>query len=171
MASNSLKSFQLASNSSKWLQAVSRPGFNWPPNGFKTWSPVWFGSMRVPTTEHLVWLVFGSQARKTPREEIWKNPCPIFVRSIAMEGGTGPVASSSHHSLYYRMPGVKIVSPMTPKELKHLSKSWFTSTQEPKRTLRKKLCASEFRPFETRQKGHQKLAASPQTLRAGFTSF
>jgi len=38
------------------------------------------------------------------------------VRSIAMEGGIGPVAGSSHHSLYYRMPGIKIVSPMTPGE-------------------------------------------------------
>ena len=33
-----------------------------------------------------------------------------------MEGGIGPVAGSSHHSLYFRMPGVKIASPMTPKE-------------------------------------------------------
>ncbi len=51
-------------------------------------------------------------------KEIWKVPCPIFVRGIAMEGGIGPVAGSSHHSLYYRMPGIKIVSPMTPKEYK-----------------------------------------------------
>ena len=49
-------------------------------------------------------------------KEIWGNPCPIFVRSIAMEGAIGPVAGSSHHSLYYRMPGVRIKSPMTPKE-------------------------------------------------------
>ena len=33
-----------------------------------------------------------------------------------MEGSIGPVAGSSHHSLYYRMPGIKIASPMTPKE-------------------------------------------------------
>ena len=49
-------------------------------------------------------------------KEIWKTPCPVFVRGIGMEGGIGPVAGSSHHSLYFRMPGVKIVSPMTPKE-------------------------------------------------------
>ena len=53
-------------------------------------------------------------------KEIWNVPCPIFVRGIAMEGGIGPVAGSSHHSLYYRMPGVKIVSPMTPKEYKSI---------------------------------------------------
>jgi pyruvate/2-oxoglutarate/acetoin dehydrogenase E1 component len=49
-------------------------------------------------------------------KEIWDIPCPIFVRSIAMEGGMGPVAGSSHHSLYQRMPGMKILSPMTPNE-------------------------------------------------------
>lgn len=51
-------------------------------------------------------------------KEIWNRPSPIFIRSIAMEGGIGPVAGSSHHSLYYRMPGVKIYCPMTPEEYK-----------------------------------------------------
>ena len=49
-------------------------------------------------------------------KELWKVPCPILVRGIGMEGGIGPVAGSSHHSLYFRMPGIKIASPMTPKE-------------------------------------------------------
>ena len=49
-------------------------------------------------------------------KELWKISCPIFVRGIGMEGGIGPVAGSSHHSLYFRMPGIKIASPMTPKE-------------------------------------------------------
>ena len=52
-------------------------------------------------------------------KEIWGIPCPIFIRSIAMEGGMGPVAGSSHHSIYHRMPGIKIISPMTPKEYKY----------------------------------------------------
>ena len=51
-------------------------------------------------------------------KEIWGIPCPIFVRSIAMEGGMGPVAGSSHHSLFQRMPGTKILAPMTPLEYK-----------------------------------------------------
>lgn len=51
-------------------------------------------------------------------KEIWNLPCPIFIRSIAMEGGTGPVAGSSHHSIYHRMPGIKIISPMTSNEYK-----------------------------------------------------
>ena len=49
-------------------------------------------------------------------KEIWGISCPMFIRSIAMEGGIGPVAGSSHHALYFRMPGIKIVSPMSPKE-------------------------------------------------------
>jgi len=49
-------------------------------------------------------------------KEIWGRSCPLFIRSIAMEGAIGPVAGSSHHSLYYRMPGIKILSPMTPEE-------------------------------------------------------
>lgn len=49
-------------------------------------------------------------------KEIWGRPCPLIIRSIAMEGGIGPVAGSSHHSIYQRMPGSKIISPMTPKE-------------------------------------------------------
>ncbi len=53
-------------------------------------------------------------------KELWKIPCPVFVRGIGMEGGIGPVAGSSHHSLYFRMPGLKICSPMTPKEYKNI---------------------------------------------------
>ena len=49
-------------------------------------------------------------------KEIWNRPCPLFVRSIAMEGGVGPVAGSSHHSMAQRMPGIKVVAPMTPGE-------------------------------------------------------
>ena len=53
-------------------------------------------------------------------KEIWDVPCPIFIRGIAMEGSIGPVAGSSHHSLYYRMPGVRILSPMTVKKYFHI---------------------------------------------------
>ena len=49
-------------------------------------------------------------------KEIWKRPAPVLLRSIAMEGGVGPVAGSSHHSLAQRMPGIKVISPMTPLE-------------------------------------------------------
>lgn len=49
-------------------------------------------------------------------KEMWGVPCPVFVRSIAMDGGIGPVASGSHHGMFLRMPGIKICSPMTPGE-------------------------------------------------------
>ena len=52
-------------------------------------------------------------------KEIWNRPCPIFVRSIAMEGGVGPVAGSSHHSMAQRMPGIKVIAPMTPGEYQY----------------------------------------------------
>ena len=55
-------------------------------------------------------------------KEIWKVPCPMLIRGIAMEGGIGPVAGSSHHSLYFRMPGITIFSPMTPGEYKFVYK-------------------------------------------------
>ena len=55
-------------------------------------------------------------------KEIWKVPCPILIRGIAMEGSIGPVAGSSHHSIYYKMPGIKIISPMTPYEYKYAYK-------------------------------------------------
>ena len=49
-------------------------------------------------------------------KEMWSLPCPIFIRSIAMEGGIGPVAGSSHHGIFLRMPGIKIASPMSSVE-------------------------------------------------------
>jgi pyruvate/2-oxoglutarate/acetoin dehydrogenase E1 component len=52
-------------------------------------------------------------------KEIWRRSCPLLIRSIAMEGGIGPVAGSSHHSIYQSMPGCKVLSPMTPKEYEY----------------------------------------------------
>lgn len=49
-------------------------------------------------------------------KEMWGIPCPVFVRSIAMDGGIGPVASASHHGIYTRMPGIPVAAPMTSGE-------------------------------------------------------
>jgi len=49
-------------------------------------------------------------------KEMWKRPCPIFVRAIGMEGSIGPVATGMHHSMVMRMPGTIVASPMTPSE-------------------------------------------------------
>jgi transketolase C-terminal domain/subunit len=59
-------------------------------------------------------------------KEIWGRTCPVFVRSIAMEGGVGPVAGSSHHSIVHRMPGIKVLAPMTPKEYKLAYESYMS---------------------------------------------
>jgi len=63
-------------------------------------------------------------------KELWNRPCPIFVRSIAMEGGIGPVAGSSHHSLAHRMPGIKVIAPMTSGEYEY-AYSCFMNDDEP----------------------------------------
>jgi len=63
-------------------------------------------------------------------KEIWQRSCPVFIRSIAMEGGIGPVAGSSHHSIFDRMPGLKIASPMTPVEYETVYKE-FMEDDEP----------------------------------------
>jgi len=49
-------------------------------------------------------------------KDMWGIHCPVFVRSVAMEGSIGPVASSSHHGMFTRMPGIEVVAPMTPAE-------------------------------------------------------
>lgn len=49
-------------------------------------------------------------------KDMWGVPCPLLVRSIAMEGAIGPVATGSHHGMVARMPGMPICAPMTPGE-------------------------------------------------------
>ncbi|MEK7121325.1 MAG: thiamine pyrophosphate-dependent enzyme [Patescibacteria group bacterium] len=51
-------------------------------------------------------------------KELWNIPCPVFVRSVGMDGGIGPVASNNHHGIFMRMPGIPICAPMTPGEYK-----------------------------------------------------
>lgn len=42
---------------------------------------------------------------------------PIFVRVLANEGGgLGPVHASTIHAIFMHMPGLRVCSPMTPKE-------------------------------------------------------
>ena len=57
-------------------------------------------------------------------KDLWKIPCPVFIRSIAMEGAIGPVAGSSHHGMMTRMPGLTVCAPMTPKEYEHVWKTF-----------------------------------------------
>lgn len=63
-------------------------------------------------------------------KEMWGIPCPILVRSIAMEGGIGPVASGCHHGMVMRMPGMPVAAPMTPGEWRQVW-DWFQSHDDP----------------------------------------
>lgn len=57
-------------------------------------------------------------------KSIWKIPCPIWIRGIASEGNIGPVAGSSHISQFYKMPGIKIFSPINSKEYSEIYKKF-----------------------------------------------
>ena len=61
-------------------------------------------------------------------KEIWKIPCPIFIRGISSEGNIGPVSGSSHISIIYKMPGIKIYSPMSNNEYKKVYKKFIKNT-------------------------------------------
>lgn len=64
-------------------------------------------------------------------KEVWNQPCPVFIRSIGMEhNGIGMVASSCHHGLFMRMPGMPICAPMTPNEWKECWK-WYLAHDDP----------------------------------------
>ena len=63
-------------------------------------------------------------------KEMWKVPCPILVRSIAMEGGIGPVAGCSQHGMVMRMPGMPVYAPMTPSEWRE-GWEWFMDHDDP----------------------------------------
>lgn len=63
-------------------------------------------------------------------KEMWNVSCPLLIRSIAMEGGIGPVASGSHHGMVMRMPGLPVCAPMTPGEWTE-AWNWFMSHDEP----------------------------------------
>lgn len=71
--------------------------------------------------------IIANYAGKT--KEIWNVDCPIFIRSISMEGGIGPVAGSSHHGIYFRMPGIKIASPMSPLEYEEVYKHFLNNNE------------------------------------------
>lgn len=53
-------------------------------------------------------------------KELWRYNCPIFIRSIGMDGSggvtIGPVASCSQHGMFIRTPGMTVVAPVTPGE-------------------------------------------------------
>tara|TARA_Y100001934_G_C12294361_1_gene746567 strand:- start:24 stop:944 length:921 start_codon:yes stop_codon:yes gene_type:complete len=63
--------------------------------------------------------------------QVWGKPCPIFIRSIAMEGnGIGHTASSSNHSIFMHSPGMPVAAPMTPKEYERVW-DYFLTNDDP----------------------------------------
>lgn len=63
-------------------------------------------------------------------KEMWDIPRRLFVRSIAMEGSIGPVASNSHHGMFTRVPGIVVVVPMTPGEYLQIA-DYFNTHDDP----------------------------------------
>ncbi len=63
-------------------------------------------------------------------KELWGVARQLLVRSIAMEGGIGPVASNSHHGMFTRMPGITVAAPMTPGEYLQIVE-YFNSHDDP----------------------------------------
>lgn len=49
-------------------------------------------------------------------KEMWKIPCPVFIRCLTMENSIGPVAGGAYHSPVMRMPGIPVFAPITPGE-------------------------------------------------------
>jgi len=50
-------------------------------------------------------------------KDMFGKGTPIFVRALADEGGgLGPVHSGKLHSIFMHLPGMRVCSPMTPKE-------------------------------------------------------
>ena len=48
---------------------------------------------------------------------VWGKACPVFIRSLGMEGnGVGHTASSCLHSIFMHPPGMPVAAPVTPQE-------------------------------------------------------
>ncbi|MFC2059483.1 transketolase C-terminal domain-containing protein [Chloroflexota bacterium] len=64
-------------------------------------------------------------------KEVFGIGAPIFIRALATEGnGAGPTHSACLHSIFAHMPGMRVCSPMTPKEYEE---AWgvFLANDEP----------------------------------------
>ena len=64
-------------------------------------------------------------------KDIWGVSCPIFLRSVGMEGnGIGPVTTAAQHGLVMRMPGIFVCAPMSPGEWREVWE-WFMEHDDP----------------------------------------
>ena len=64
-------------------------------------------------------------------KQVWGKPCPVFIRSIGMEGnGIGHTASSCVHSIFMHSPGLLVAAPITPQEYRSVWEH-FMSNDDP----------------------------------------
>ncbi len=91
---------------------------------------------------------------------IWKIPCPMIIRGIASEGSIGPVAGSAHLSVIYKMPGIKIFSPMTNKEYINVYKK-FTKSKDVFYISEHRQSYSNTKEFKNEIKGKKDLILMP----------
>ena len=92
--------------------------------------------------------------------EIWKIPCPMIIRGIASEGSIGPVSGSAHLSVIYKMPGLKIFSPMTSKEYLNVYKK-FTKSKDVYYISEHRKSYSNTKEFKNEIKGNKDLILMP----------
>lgn len=63
------------------------------------------------------------------QKDVWHKACPVFVRALCQEGkGTGPTHSAKLHSVFMHFPGLRIHSPITPKEWIECYQDYMTNT-------------------------------------------
>ena len=92
--------------------------------------------------------------------EIWKIPCPMIIRGIASEGSIGPVSGSAHLSVIYKMPGLKIFSPMTSNEYLSVYKK-FTKSKDVYYISEHRKSYSNTKEFNNEIKGNKDLILMP----------
>ena len=92
--------------------------------------------------------------------EIWKIPCPMIIRGIASEGSIGPVSGSAHLSVIYKMPGLKIFSPMTSNEYLSVYKK-FTKSKDVYYISEHRKSYSNTKEFKNVIKGNKDLILMP----------
>ena len=64
-------------------------------------------------------------------KELWNQPCPLLVRAIAGDN-LGPVHSNFYHSLLLQVPGITLMCPMLPEEVRECFSRWNTHRREGK---------------------------------------
>ncbi|MDZ4786346.1 MAG: transketolase C-terminal domain-containing protein [bacterium] len=64
-------------------------------------------------------------------KQVWGVPCPVFLRSIGMEGnGVGHTASSCLHTMFMHVPGLPVAAPITPGEYRQVW-DWYMKHDDP----------------------------------------